>query len=905
MSVHNLQKIFHPASVAVIGAGEGTDKIGGAIMGNLIGGGFQGKILPVNPRRKTVWGRPCIPSVGKLDEPVDLAVIAVSIEKVPDLIGECARLQIGGVVLISAGGKETGSSGVLIEEKIRRQAHDSGLRIVGPNTFGVISSACRLNVTFANCTPLPGKMAFVSQSGAICAIVLDLSIRERIGFSYFVNLGSMMDVNFGDVIDYFGGDPGVSSIVMYVESISQVRNFMSAARAVSRIKPIVALKAGRTPPGLRAAASHTGALASEDSVYDAAFRRAGIVRVKTFEELFDCAELLAKQPRPAGSGLAIVTNAGGPGVMAADALFDYGLQPASLRPETIARLDPVLSSYWSRSNPIDMIGEATAEEYRQVVNICMQAPEIHGLLILMAPVAMVDSKEVARKLMEALGPGSYPVVTCWMGGPGVDGGREVFNQAGIPTFDTPERAVRAFADLYRHKCYLDQLHEVPPKNNRRLTFDRDRAAELIQTGLAQQPALLTEVESKALLHAYGIPINPTEIACSADEAAGKAKRFGYPVVMKILSRNISHKSDAGGVMLNLQDAFDVQRAFVKITERAQSEFPDADIMGVSVQPMLSQRDHELLAGLKHDRHFGPVVLFGAGGTAAELLKDRAVGFPPLNHVLARRMMEETRIYQLLKGFRNCPPANINMLVEILIRLSQLAIDFPEIAELDINPVVVGGGEICAADARVLLAQPSREAPYHLIISPYPARFETRTVSAGLVNIFIRPIRPEDAGALEELFHTLSSRSIYYRFFTPLKALPPNMLARLTQIDYDREIALVAMSESTSEEKMLGAARVITDWSQKGGEFSVLVGDPWQGKGIGAELLSRCLAIAKQRGLETVHGVVLSENTQMLRLAKKLGFRIHRVADVNEYDLDIDLRRMDLQDFQMKMETAAA
>ncbi|KPJ74677.1 MAG: CoA-binding protein [Deltaproteobacteria bacterium SG8_13] len=905
MSVHNLQKIFHPASVTVVGASEDKGKIGGAIMRNLIEGGFQGKIIPVNPHHTTVQGRPCTPCLKDLAEPVDLAVIAVPIEKTPDLIRQCARLQIGGAVLVSAGGKETGSKGLHIEGKIRQEARESGLRIIGPNTFGIISTPARLNVTFATRTSLPGKMAFVSQSGAISSIVLDIANKERIGFSYLVNLGSMMDVDFGDLIDYFGGDPGVSSIVMYVENIPQIRNFMSAARSVSRIKPIVALKAGRTPPGVRAAASHTGALAGEDSIYEAAFKRAGIVRVKTFEELFDCAELLAKPPRPTGPGVAVVTNAGGPGVMAADALFEYGLEPARLTAATIAKLDRVLSSYWSRANPIDMIGDATAKEYQMVVDICMRAPEIHSLLILMAPVAMIDSAEVARELIEVLQNRPYPIITCWMGAASVAESREAFNQNGIPTFDTPERAVRAFADLYRHRCYLGQLQEVPARTNRKLTFDHSAAEDLIRTGLVQQPALLTEVESKALLQAYGIPVNPTEIACTAQEAVSKAESFGFPVVMKIMSRQISHKSDVGGVALNLQNAFDVQRAFAKITERMRADFPAADISGVSIQPMLTDRDHEILLGLKQDRHFGPVILFGAGGTAAELLKDRTVGFPPLNRILARRLMEETKIYQLLHGFRDRPPANIELLEEMLIRLSQLAIDFPEIAELDINPLVVSGSDLCAVDSRVLLAHPHRTAPHHLIISPYPARFESRAVTTGLVDIFIRPIRPEDAELVKQLFHTLSSRSIYYRFFSPLKELPPDMLARLTQIDYDREIALVAVTEAEAEERMLGAARVITDWSQKGGEFSVLVADPWQGKGIGSELLKRCLFIAGQRGLETVHGVVLSENTQMLRLAKKLGFTIHRVPETNEFDLVIDLQRLDPQELWKKMEMEAA
>lgn len=895
MSVHNLDKIFKPKSIAVVGASERQGSVGSAIMNNLTDGGFPGKIFPINPSYKMLWNFPAYPSLKDLTNPVDLAVIAVPIAKTPDIIKECGEMNIGGAIVISAGGKETGFEGARLEDAIMKEAGSTDLRIIGPNCLGVISNQARLNASFAAQMPLPGKMAFVSQSGAICTVILDLSIKENIGFSYFISLGSMMDTDFGDVIDYLGGDPGVSSIVMYIENITRTRNFMSAARAVSRIKPIIALKAGRTAAGARAATSHTGALAGEDAVYDAAFERAGIVRVKTFEELFDCAELLAKQPKPSGSGLAIITNAGGPGVMAADALSDYGLEPVRLSEETITKLDRILSSHWSRSNPIDMIGDSTKVEFRKVSEICMKAPEINGLLILLAPQAMIDPTLVARTLSELLKDHSYPVITSWMGGSKVEKGRNIFYSVGIPTFDTPERAVRAFMDLYRHRQNIELLQEVPRKAFRRMQFNRNAAMDIIRTGKNRRNHMLSEVGSKALLQAYGIPVNRTEIAGTEDEAMEKAETLGFPVALKIASPDITHKTDAGGVMLNLKNAFEVRQAFIEIADAARLHAPDAAINGVTVQPMLVHSDHELILGVKHDQSFGPLILFGMGGIMTEVFQDRALALPPLNRLLSKRLMEETKVYRLLKGYRNHPPANMELLEEILIRLSQLAIDFPEIAELDINPLMVTADTACAVDARVLLQTPRVVSPHHLVISPYPAHYENRAVTKGLVDIFIRPIRPEDAALLEDLFLTLSTRSVYYRFFTPMKQLPPKMLARFTQIDYDRQIALVAISDTDTGEKMLGVARVIQEWNQKDAEFSVLVGDPWQGKGIGAELLKRCLSIAKKRGYEYIHGTVLTENTHMLKLGRKMGFAMKKDPDAAEYDLSLDLQKADLPD----------
>jgi acetyltransferase len=888
MSVEKMDKIFQPDSIAVVGASEKEGSVGAALMHNLVGRGFAGNIFPINPNHNKICNLPTCPSIGELKTAVDLAIICTPIALTPQIVKECADVGVGGVVIISAGGKEIGKEGQKLETDISNAAEGTGLRIIGPNCVGIISNRSRLNASFAGQMPLAGQLAFISQSGAICTAILDLSLKENIGFSYFVSLGDMLDVDFGDMIDYLGGEPEVSSIVMYVESLTHFRKFMSAARAVSRVKPIIALKAGRTRAGALAAASHTGAMAGEDSVYDAAFQRAGILRVKTFEELFDCAELLAKQPKPAGPGLAIITNAGGPGVMAADTLSDYGYEPVKLGADTLKKLDEILPPFWSRRNPIDMLGDASPELFREVVKICLAAKEVNGLLIISAPQALTNTAEAAAALVDLIQDQSIPIITSWVGGTDMQKGRDIFNQARIPTFDTPERAVRAFMDIYRYSQNIEILQQIPSRLPRRLEFDRQKAKTLIQAGLETENHLLTEMESKTLLSAYGIPVNRLETAATRAQAIKIAKDIGFPVVLKINSRDITHKSDAAGVFLGLKNSQEVSNAFEQIIRNAKSYRADARLEGVTIQPMIQHRDFELILGAKKDRDFGPVILFGMGGVLTEVLKDRAIGFPPLNRLLARRLMEQTRTYRLLQGYRNIPPADLELLEEILIRLAHLVTDFSEIQELDINPLVVTENGFSAIDARVLLSSSETPAPLHLVISSYPDQYEEHTTTNMGIDIFIRPIRPEDAPLLVELFESLSPRSVYMRFFTPMKRLPHSMLARFTQIDYDRHIALVALSESDSNEKMLGVARVIIGRNPREAEFAVAVGDRWQGKGIGAALLQHGLLIARERGIEKVSGTVLAENTQMLALGRKLGFQIQKVEGAGEYGLCLDL-----------------
>lgn len=888
MGTINMHRMFNPKSIAVIGAGERQGRIGAAIMNNLLKSEFPGEVYPVNPKYDAVMGLPCFPHVTAIEKPVDMAIIATPIKGVPDIVEACSNAGLAGAVVISSGGKEMGASGRRIEMQIMEKAKKTNLRIIGPNCLGIVNTAKNFNASFAHQSPLAGKIAFLSQSGAVCTSVLDMAMRENVGFSHFVSLGTMMDVNFADMIDYLGSLHSVESIVMYVENLTNIRSFMSAARSVSRIKPIIALKSGRSKAGARAAASHTGALAGEDSVYDAAFKRAGILRVNEFEELFDCAEFLAKQKQPRGKRLAIVTNSGGPGVMAADALAGHGLEPAELSQTTIKQLDEFLPANWSRGNPVDILGDSPPQHYLQAVRICLDAPEVDGLLLLCSPAGTLNLPDLAHPLAKLLEKTPCPVFTAWIGGVDVDKARHILNQSGIITYDSPERAVRAFVDLYQYAGNIQALQEIPIRMDKKLRIDRPGAARIVKEGLGQGNGVLTEFEAKNLLEAYGIPVNRTELAVSYAHAMAIANNMGFPVAMKICSRDILHKSDAGGVLLNLEDSDDVKMGFKKLMEEAMEYAPEAEIMGVTIQPMSLAPDYELILGAKQDKDFGPILLFGMGGVLTEIFKDMATALPPLNRPLARRLILETKISKVLHGYRNIEAIDMEALEESLIRLGRLVSDFPEIQEMDINPIMVKKGRYLAVDARVLLKPTTAPANTHLVISPYPWQYEAMDETIDGISIFIRPIRPADASLVIEHFNALSPRSIYMRFFTPMKQLSHTMLIRLTQIDYDREVALVALIHEGEKQKMAGIARVIFEPDGKNGEFAVAVADQWQGKGIGASLLKRCLTYTKDKGLTRVWGLVIAENRQMVKLGKRLGFNVRMVPGSSEYELEIDL-----------------
>lgn len=880
MSLYHLEKIFKPASVAVVGATEREFTVGRAVLNNLINGGFNGHIYPVNPSRSRVLDLPAYETVTAIGRPVDLVVICTDIETVKPIIEECAELGVGGAIILSAGGKEIGPQGALLEKEIKAAADKGGVRLIGPNCVGISSSASKLNASFTHSMPLPGKLAFIAQSGAVCTVVLDFANQENIGFSHFISLGSMLDVDFGDLIDYLGNDPDVGSILLYIEGVPQPRKFLSAARAVSRIKPIIVLKSGRSRAGAKAALSHTGALAGEDAVYDAAFKRAGIVRVKLLEDLFGCAELLAKQRPPKGPNLGIVTIAGGLGVMAADYLADFGLEPATLRLETLEAIDQHAPAVWSRGNPMDLTGAVTIEGFQAVLKICTQAEELDANLLIYASNGLFSAELFAAYISEDLDRHrkKKPIIAVMPGGADMEPGRRHLNRVGIPTYSSPEAAIRAFHYLYTYERNLKLLQEIPTGDTLPLAFDTGKVRAMIDQAINEERFLLTEFESKTILQAYGFPVNHTEIAPTAMDAVRCARVMGYPVAAKIHSSTITHKSDVGGIILDLRNADDVIDAFEAIETAVRQKCPEAHFGGVTIQQMIRGKGHEVILGLKQDPDFGPVLLFGMGGVLTELIKDRAIGLPPLNRLLARRMLEETKIFKLLQGYRKEPPANIELLEEILMRLSQLAVDFPEINELDINPLLLIGKDAWAVDARIVLKPSRRKAPWHMAISCYPAEYETAFLAKNDQDLFIRPIKPEDAQLLADFFLSLSERTILHRFLQPVTSFEPEILARFTQIDYDRDLALVAIDSSANAPQMVGVARYFRKPGKAEAKAFVVIADKWQGQALGAKLLEMIVQAAFSQGIKTLHGECLMENRWMINLAREFGAEVVPHAD---------------------------
>jgi acetyltransferase len=888
MSVRNLEKLFEPGSVAVVGATPREGAVGWAILKNLLEGSFPGPVYPVNPKHGEILGQPSFPTVSAIGQPVDLAVIAVPIAAVPSVLEDGSAAGVGAAIVISAGGKEVGEDGARREQEILETAQKTGIRLLGPNCLGIMVPGARLNASFAAHMCYPGRVALLSQSGAVCTVILDRAMAANIGFSHFVSIGAMADVDFGDLIDYLGTQPGVDSILLYVEALKNIRKFMSAARAVSRIKPIIVVKAGSSAAGASAAASHTGALVGDDEVYDAAFARAGIIRVRTLGELFDCAEALAKQGRPRGPRLAILTNAGGPGVMTADALQEWGRSPADLSPETIAALDAVLPSAWSRGNPVDILGDAPAERYRDSAKILLAAPEVDALAVVLAPQAMTDPAAVARDIVPVIQESETPACAVWMGGQDVAEGIRVLNEAGVPVFETPERAVGTLMYMHRYTRNLELLQETPPNLPTDLHFDRKRARAIVDAALSRDHFLMTEPEAKALLASYGLPVNRTEVATSKEDAVERSQEMGYPVVLKVHSRDITHKSDAKGIQLDLRSPEEGGAAYHKSVANAEEYDPEARILGVTVQPMLTKLDYEVILGSKKDADFGPTILFGMGGVLTEILRDKAIGLPPLNLLLARRLIQSTKVYQLLKGYRNRPPANLDRLEEVLVRLAYLVADFPEISELDINPLALAGDEVTAIDGRVVLEPTLVKSPDHLVIRPYPTHYENHWVTTTGTLVLIRPVRPEDEPMMQLMLDGLSADTLFFRFFHMIKTVRHEQLARLCQVDYDREIAMVAVEEPPGRERLLGMCHMHVHPGWDEAELAVVVADYAQRQGLGRKLVSVGMELAREKGVRRIVGEVLPENQAMLSLANKLGFEaIHDVGE-GTYHIERDL-----------------
>ena len=878
-----LDPFFKPKSVAVIGASEKPGSVGRSVFWNLLSNPFGGAVYPINPNHPNLLGVRTYPKVSDLPERADLAVIVTPAATVPGVVSECAAAGIPAAIVISAGFKETGPAGAALEKQVLENARKGGMRLIGPNCLGVMAPPSGLNATFANDMALPGRVAFLSQSGALGTAILDWSLNTKVGLSAFISVGSMVDVGWGDLIDYFGGDPHTGSIVIYMESIGDARSFLSAAREVVLTKPIVVIKAGRTGAAAQAAASHTGALTGDDAVLDAAFERCGVLRVDTISEVFDLADILSKQPRPKGPRLTILTNAGGPGVLATDGLIKRGGELADISSETVEALNKVLPPAWSHHNPIDLLGDADPERYAKALEIVAKDQANDGLLVILTPQPMTDPTRTAEKLKDYAKTEGKPVFASWMGGRQVLGGASLLSQAGVPVFGYPDDAVRTFVDLWHFSYNLKALYETPlqlPEFENKPP-QRDRTTQILKAARDRQGTLLPEVESKDLLASYGIPVVSTVRAASEAEAAQAAAKIGYPVVLKLYSETLTHKTDVGGVKLNLNGPGEVAGAFREIQKSVTEKAGAGAFQGVSVQPMVKRPGQEVILGSHIDPQFGPVLLFGMGGQLVEVFKDVGLALPPLNTNLARRLMEKTRIFQALKGVRGQKPVDLKALQELLVRFSYLVVEQPEIQEIDINPLLASPEGLMALDARVVLREKGTPSP-RAAIRPYPSQYSFSQKLKNGKEVTLRPIRPEDEPALVQFHETLSDTSVFMRYFHPLHISRRTAHERLTRIcftDYDREMALVAVRQNEmGQTEILGVGRLSRVMWKDEAEYSILISDQWQNQGLGGLMMRSLLAVGRKEGLKKIVGYILPENGRMQAVSRQLGFELKADAD---------------------------
>jgi acetyltransferase len=883
-----LDVFFAPKSVAVIGATENPGTVGRTLLWNLVTSPFGGTVYPVNPKRSSVLGVKAYPSVSDIPEDVDLAVVVTPPPSIPGIIRECGENGVQGAIVISAGFKEVGAEGAKLEQELLQAAQSAKIRVIGPNCLGVMSPITGMNATFATAVARPGSVGFISQSGALCTAVLDWSLKEMVGFSAFVSVGSMVDVGWGDLIYHLGDDPKTRSIVIYMETIGNARSFLSAAREVALTKPIIVIKPGRTAAAAKAAASHTGSLAGSDEVLEAAFRRSGVLRVNNIADLFYMAEVLAKQPSPKGPRLTIVTNAGGPGVLATDALIMGGGELSELTPESIAAYNAVLPPTWSHNNPVDIIGDASPERYAKALEIAAKDPGSDGMLVILTPQAMTDPTRIAEQLKPLAKQEGKPVLASWMGGVDVAAGEEILNRANIPTFPYPDTAARAFNYMWRYSYSLRSLYETPamPEDSDTWTPDRMLVESLIAKAREEGREILTEFESKQVLAAYGLPVANTIIAADAAAAVTAADEIGYPVVLKLYSQTITHKTDVGGVQLNLRDARNVEKAFAAIQASVAEKAGAQHFQGVTVQPMIKPKDaYELILGSSLDPQFGPVLLFGTGGQLVEVFKDRSLGLPPLNTTLARRMMEQTKIYKALKGVRGRKPVDMGALETLMVRFSALVAEQRWIKEIDINPLLASPDGLVALDARVVVqgAAVTLDQVPKTAIRPYPTRFVAPWTMKDGTQVMIRPIRPEDEPAMVNFHKTLSERTVYLRYFHLMNLEHRTQHERLTRIcfiDYDREMALVAERKNpeTGVSEILGVGRMMRVHGTQEAEVATVVSDQWQGRGLGKELLKRLLIVGKDEKLEKLTADILPDNRDIMRICEKLGFSLKHSLD---------------------------
>jgi acetyltransferase len=880
MTVRNLDALFKPKAIALIGASNRPRSVGQVLARNLFEAGFRGPIMTVNPREQAIRSTLNYRSVAELPITPDLAVLSTPPDTIPGLIAELGARGCRAAVVVSAGfGEAEHLEGKELQQQMLAAARPHLLRIVGPNCLGFLSPPAGINASFAHVTPTAGNLAFVTQSGAVATSILDWATHRNIGFSHVVSLGDMSDVDFGDLLDYLALDGDTRAILLYVESIKHARKFMSAGRIAARTKPIVVVKAGRSEAGAKAALSHTGALAGSDAVYDAAFARAGMLRVYALRELFEAVGTLAAGLRVAGDRLAILTNGGGIGVLATDAVADHGGRLATLSPQTIEKLNDLLPPTWSHGNPVDILGDAGADRYSGALAALLEDRELDAILVLNCPTGVADSLEGARAVAEKVPPRPrIPVLTSWLGDSAAAEARRLFAARKLPSYEAPDEAVRAFMHLVRYRRNQDLLMETPPSAPQLFPLDRGAATRIAADALNDGRSVLTEPEAKAVLKAYDIPVVETVVAGDPQEAGRLAARIGFPVVLKVLSPEITHKSDIGGVHLDLRSVEAVEQAARDILKAAHQKMPDAHVTGFTVQSMIDRPDaHELIAGIGDDAVFGPVMLFGHGGTAVEVVGDRAIGLPPLNMVLAREMIARTRVSRMLRGYRDRPPADLEAIAATMVKLSQLLVDIREVTELDINPLLADANGVLALDARIVVKRERRHP--RLAIRPYPSALEHEIATRAGRRFQVRPIRPEDEPLIIDMLSRSNMEDIRLRFFAPMKEASHAFVARLTQIDYDREMALVATEGSEPHAPILGVARIVADPDNENAEYAVMVRSDLKGQGLGYQLMTDILDYARGRGIKRVFGDVLRENRTMLVMAEELGFKI--VPDVND------------------------
>jgi acetyltransferase len=881
MGGHYLEKAFNPKTIAVIGASDRPGSVGAIVMNNLVQDGFTGRVFPVNPKHKEVHGKPCVATIREINADIDLAIIVTPADTVPDVLQQCGEQKIRSALILSAGFAEIGSEGSQRQKSLLEISRQYQIRIIGPNCLGIMRPAIKLNATFSNVGALPGNLALVSQSGAICVAILDWAIEKGIGFSAIASLGNTVNVDFGDILDYLALDTSTSSILLYIESIRNARHFMSGLRAASRLKPIIVIKVGRYAQGSRAAVSHTGAQMGNDDVFDIALHRGGAVRVNRIEQLFDAAEILSSNYQVKGDRLAILTNGGGAAVMSADHAAQLHISTPNFDPMTMARLNEILPKSWSHQNPIDILGDATPKRYQDAITACLQDNNVDGLLTILVPVTMSEPEKVAAEVINAAKHTNKPILACWMGQQQVQSSWQLFSDNHLPYFNTPESAVEAFSYLANYHLNQQLLLQIPDPLSYQIKPDVNAARLIIEAALAEKRKILTVIESKAILIAFGIPVTQSLVAQTANEALNLAKSLGFPVVMKILSPDISHKQEVGGVQLNITNAETVPQIFNEMIERAKQKEPRAKILGVTLERMYKNpNDRELMIGMLQDKIFGPVISFGAGGSLVEVMQDRALALPPLNQFIVKRLITQTRSAKLLSAFRNMPAANLEAIENILLRVSEMVCELPHIKEMDINPLVANENEAIALDARMVVDYPATShVPYsHMAIHPYPRYLVREWQLTDGTPITIRPICPEDVKLEEDFISHLSEHSKYLRFWGHFRELTPEMLIRFTQIDYDREMALIATHQENNNERCIAITRYAMNPDQESCEFAIIVTDEWQNKGVGSYLLRRLMDVAKSKNIKYFVGEVLANNIDMLTMVRNLGFNIQNSDD---------------------------